>query len=100
MYELRIDFLSLREADGERCIERGAWCCGAQMQSVVCAIHVIEDIIHSCLEDIFQVFLTSQLMGSVESPNLVSLSVSIELIVTLGGHLPIDANSEMIDGTE
>ena len=88
------------EPHREGCIKGGAGCGGAQMQTVVGLVCIVEYIVHTSLKLEGEGFLFASLvtegMGACESPELVAFSVAVQLIVSLGGCSSVDACSPCV----
>ena len=76
------------ESDGESGIEGGARSGVTEMQSVVGLVHIVEEVVHACLhveaEWSLLTLLGTECIVARQSPHLIALAVTIELIVSFG----------------
>ena len=82
------------ESDGESGIHSEAWGGGAEVQSVVGLIDIVEEVIHACFHiEVEWSLLTSfgtERIVACQSPYLIALAVTIELIISFGRCTSID----------
>ena len=71
----------LAKLQGKRCINRSAWGGGTVVQTMRRSFVIIQYVINAGIDIGLDLFRQIELMTGVESPNLISFSVAVILIV-------------------
>ena len=67
------------------------------MQTMIGAIHVVKDIIDSCLQTEQPLLADGEFMVRGQSPDLIALAVAVNLIIAFARHTAIESHAHVID---
>ena len=67
------------------------------MPSVWCGIHIVEDIVNTRFKTVRHRFAFTEIVGGVDAPYLISLTITIGLIIAFRTHTAIYTNPQTIE---